>query len=99
MFARLTTTVLGVNQRDESAEVLQNILPTLTSLSGFKGLIVLVDSEERAVVGMTLWDSAEALDRNEPVVGGIRRAETSTRDIVSQESSTFRVAAYYLAEP
>jgi hypothetical protein len=32
-------------------------------------------------------------------MSGIRRAETSSREIDSQVSNTFRVAAFHLAQP
>lgn len=98
MFARLTTTVLGANEREAAAEIVGNLLPTLESLPGFKGVIVLADAETRVVVGMTLWESAEALERSEPMMSGIRRAETTSREVVSQESNTFRVAAFHLTQ-
>jgi hypothetical protein len=96
MFARLTTTLIGPEEPDAAAEIVERILPTLEALDGFLGVIVLVDEKTRLVHGMTLWNSAEEMERSEPVIRGIREAETRTRDIVSQESATFRVAAFHI---
>jgi hypothetical protein len=99
VFARLTTTVIGINEREAAAEVVDGILPTLKSLDGFKGVLVLADEKTRVIHGMTLWESAEAMERSESVMRLIREAETNSRDVVSQESNTFRVAAFHLNQP
>jgi len=99
VFARLTTTVLGVEEPEAAAEIVERILPTLKSLDGFKGILVLSDEKTRVVHGVTLWGSAEAMERSEPVVRGIREAETRARDVVAQETATYRVAAFHLIHP
>jgi heme-degrading monooxygenase HmoA len=99
VFARLTTTVIGTNEREAAAEIVDGILPTLKSLDGFKGVLVLADEKTRVIHGMTLWESAEAMERSESVMRMIRQAETNSRDVVSQESNTFRVAAFHLNQP
>jgi hypothetical protein len=99
VFARLTTTVIGPNERQAAAEIVERILPTLESLAGFKGVLVLADEKTRVVHGMTLWESAEAMENSESVVGGIRRAESTSRDVLSQEVSRFRVVAFHLNQP
>jgi hypothetical protein len=39
------------------------------------------------------------MERSESVMRLIREAETNSRDVVSQESNTFRVAAFHLNQP
>jgi heme-degrading monooxygenase HmoA len=99
MFARLTTTILGTEEPAAAAEIVERILPTLKSLEGFKGVLVLSDEKTRVVLGMTLWETAEAMERSEPVVRGIREAETRARHVVAQDTATFRVAAFHLIRP
>ena len=96
MFARLTTTVLGDDEPDAAAEIVERILPTLQNLDGFKGILVLADEKTRVFHGLTLWETADAMERSEPVARGIREAETRSRHVVAQETTTFRVAASHL---
>lgn len=96
MHSRLTTTVLAPDEIESTAQVLEGILPTMRELAGFRGVIVLHDDERRLNVAMTLWDSAEALENSEAVMGKIRVAETNSRNVESQETSTFRVVACHL---
>lgn len=98
MYARLTTTVIGTEEHEAAAEVVDQILPTLRGLDGFKGIVVISNPEERTVVAMTLWESAESLEASETVMGKIRRAETSARQVDHQETGTFRVVSYHLSE-
>ena len=97
MFARLTTTVLGLDEPDAAAEIVERILPTLQTLDGFKGIIVLADEETCVVHGITLWETADAMERSETVARGIREAETRPRHVIAQETTTFRVAAFHLS--
>ena len=96
MFAHLITVVWGANEPDPSLEIAESVLPTLKSLPGLKGLVILTDEETRAVVTMMLWESAEAMKRSESVLSGLRRAETNPREVVSQESKNFRVIAFHM---
>ena len=99
MFARLTTTVLGSDEPDETEEIMGNLLPTLRGLPGFKGVLVISNAETRVIHGITLWDSAEAMERSRSVMDGLRDAETSSREVVAQETAGFEVTAIYLARP
>jgi heme-degrading monooxygenase HmoA len=98
MFARLTTTQLAANERDATAEVVPEILPTLRRLDGFKGIIVASEGDGRRIVALSLWDSAEALQANKDILDGLRDAETIGRNVDSQESAAFRVIAFDLAQ-
>jgi heme-degrading monooxygenase HmoA len=99
MFARLTTTLLGLDEPDATAEIVERILPTLQTLDGFKGIIVLANEKTRVVHGMTLWETADAMERSETVARGIREAETRPRHVIAQETATFRVTAFHLSRP
>lgn len=97
MYARLTTTQLAANERDATAEVVPEILPTLRRLDGFKGLIVVSEGDGQRVVALSLWESAEALQANTDILDGLRDAETVGRNVEAQESTAFRVIAFDLA--
>jgi heme-degrading monooxygenase HmoA len=94
MYARLTTTRLAPNERDASAEVLEQVMPVFRQLDGFKGMIVVSEGDGRRIVAMSLWESAEALDAGSGVMDQIRDAETALRDVESQETSVFRVVGF-----
>jgi heme-degrading monooxygenase HmoA len=97
MFARLTTTQLAANERDATAEVVPELLPTLRGLDGFKGIIVASEGDGRRVVALSLWETAEALQANKDILDGLRDAETVGRNVDSQESAAFRVVTFDLA--
>jgi heme-degrading monooxygenase HmoA len=97
MYARLTTTRLAADERDATAEVVPEILPTLRRLDGFKGLIVVSEGDGQRIVALSLWESAEALQANTDILDGLRDAETVGRNVETQESSAFRVVAFDLA--
>jgi hypothetical protein len=99
MFARLTTTVLGSDEPDETEEIMGNLLPTLTGLPGFKGVLVISNAETRVIHGITLWESAEAMDRSKSIMDGLRDAESSSREVVAQETGGFEVTAIHLVRP
>jgi hypothetical protein len=96
LFARLTTTVLGPDEPLAAAEIVERILPTLQSLDGFKGILVLADETTKVVHGMTLWESAAAMERSEPIARGLREAESRPRHVIAQETATFCVVAFHL---
>jgi heme-degrading monooxygenase HmoA len=84
VFARLTTTVLGANEIDATEEIMENLLPTLRGLPGFKGVLVMSNKETHVIHGITLWDSEEALEQSKSVMDGLRDAETTSREVVAQ---------------
>ena len=98
MYARLTTVSLASSQRDDTAEVLPQLMPTLRRLAGFRGMLVGTEGDGRRVVALTLWDSVEALEASTPTLDQIRDAEAVGREIDSKESAAFRVIAFEVAD-
>jgi heme-degrading monooxygenase HmoA len=92
----LTTTRLASDERDATAEVLPQILPTLRSLDGFKGMIVASQGDGQKVVALSLWETEEALEASTATLDRMRDAESGGRKIKSQESAAFRVIAFEL---
>jgi heme-degrading monooxygenase HmoA len=90
----MTTTLLAPNERDTSAEVLEQVMPVFRQLDGFKGMIVLSEGDGRRIIAMSLWESAEALEAGSMVMNQIRDAETLIREVESQESSVFQVVGF-----
>lgn len=92
MFARLTTTTLGADEPDVSADVFEIILPAVRELDGFAGMFVLSELEGRRIVALSLWDSLESLEGAEPVMERLRTAETVHRSVEAQEVTAFLVS-------
>ena|SRR5687768_1509697 len=92
MYARLTATTLGTGQSDDSATVFADLLPTLRSLDGFRGMVVLSELDGQRVVALSFWESAEAVESGATTMDRLRDAETSLRQVESQETTVFRVA-------
>ena len=69
-------------------------MPTLRRLDGFKGIIVVAEDHGGRVLALTLWENAEALEANAPVLDRMRDAESSGRDLESLESASFRVVGF-----
>jgi hypothetical protein len=99
VFARLTTTVLAAQEPDGTEEIMESLLPTLRGLPGFKGVLIIASPRTHLIHAITLWESAEALKENEAVMNGLRDAETTTRDVVAQETGEYEVTAIHLARP
>jgi heme-degrading monooxygenase HmoA len=96
MLAILTTTALGSDERETWGDVVGAVLPTLESLDGFKGVLVLVDEQANVVHGVTLWEGEDHLQRAEPVLRRIREAETRNRHVLHQDTTMLSVAALHL---
>jgi heme-degrading monooxygenase HmoA len=96
VYARLTTTQLAADERDATAEVLEQLMPTLRRLDGFRGMIVATEGDGGEVIALSLWESEEALEANAAMLNRMRDAETSGRNVTSQKSAALRVLAFEL---
>ena len=73
MFARVTT-VQGSPDRMEDGQryVREQVLPTLQGLTGFKGFYQLMDRTSGKLLGISLWETEEALRASAPVAQRLR---------------------------
>jgi heme-degrading monooxygenase HmoA len=92
MYARLTTIVFGETEDYDAASLFRHVLPTVEDLDGFKAMMVLSGMDERSFVVLTMWQTAHALNAAEPVLEGVKRAETSHRDVQRLETDRFYVS-------
>ena len=97
MYARLTTIVFAPDERDPAASVFERILPAVEQLDGFQEIVMLSGIDERSLVALTLWETEAALEAAQPVLEGIKRAETSHRSVETRQTSRFVVAGRRLA--
>jgi heme-degrading monooxygenase HmoA len=97
MYARLTTIVFAPTEQDPAASVFERILPLVQELDGFRGMLLLTGLQERSLAALTLWATQEALDGAEPMLEGIKRAETSHRQVKTKQTVRFQVAGWQLS--
>jgi heme-degrading monooxygenase HmoA len=97
MYARLTTIVFSSDERDPAASVFERIFPIVEELEGFREIVMLSGLDERSVVALTLWETEAALEAAQPVLEGIKRAETAHRRVETKQTSRFVVAGRRLA--
>ena len=97
MYARLTTIVFAPTEPDDAEMLFRQVLPTVQELQGFKGMIVLSGVEERSLAALTLWETAEALEAAQPVLEGVKQAETSYRQVEAKDTARFYVAGAELS--
>jgi heme-degrading monooxygenase HmoA len=73
VFARVTTVQVPPDKLDDSLRyVREQVLPTVQGLDGFKGMYQLVDRTAGRVLGITLWETQEALQNSAPVAQRLR---------------------------
>jgi heme-degrading monooxygenase HmoA len=64
MYARHVTCNLKPNQREELTQTFaRDILPLLEKQNGFTDEIALVNSEDRQVIAISLWENKENADK------------------------------------
>ena len=68
MYARLTTIEGAPDRMDEATRhVQEQTLPQLQKMDGFKGFIALGDRNSGRVVGVSWWESGQAMQASEEV--------------------------------
>ena len=66
MHARVTTLQLDPSKIDDAVAGLeQNDIPVFKGLDGFKGFSLMVDRSSGKVIGLSYWESEEALKASE----------------------------------
>ncbi len=74
MFARVTTTQAPPDRVDEAVRVIKEyVIPGAEGIAGFKGGLWLVDRATGKGLGVTLFETEEALRASEAAAGQIRQ--------------------------
>ena len=77
MYARMSTLEGLPDEMDEGLrQVKAHVLPLLQQQDGFKGFIALGDRQSRKLVGVSLWESEQAMWASEEV-GDRTRSESA----------------------
>jgi heme-degrading monooxygenase HmoA len=96
MHARLTTTLLSDGEFDDAGAVFERVLPSISELDGFKGMVILSELAGNRIVALTLWENEDAMIEADSAMDGLRDAETRPRHVESQETARFRVSGVNL---
>lgn len=75
MFARVTTLQGSPDSIDAgTASVRDEVLPAAQGMAGFKGMIALGDRSTGKMIGITLWESEEAMRASEEAGERLRQS-------------------------
>ena len=78
MFARVTTFEGAPDRVDELARyAAERVLPALSELDGFNGLLRLTERQKGMVLAVSLWETEEAMRASEEAVDQIRSEAAS----------------------
>ena len=73
MFARVSTLQGPADKIDEGIKAVnEQILPAAKEMRGFKGMLALADRATGKMVGITLWESEDALKESEEAANRLR---------------------------
>ncbi len=79
MHARITTLQLDPGKIDDAVAGLeQNDIPMFKQLDGFKGFSLMVDRSSGKVIGLSYWESEEAMKASEEAVKDARAKAAET---------------------
>lgn len=98
MYARVATIAVGSGEPDSTADIFEQIVPTLRELDGYRGIVVLDDLGDSRFLVLTLWDTAEALEASDGIAKRMVAAETAERDFRIQDIARYRVGTFDLAK-
>ena len=77
MHARMSTLEGAADEMDEALrDVKEHVLPILKQQEGFKGFIALGNRQSGELIGITFWESEQAMQTSEEV-GDRMRSETA----------------------
>src|SRR5215210_7770132 len=72
-YARVTTSEGSPDRMDDAARhVQEQTLPQLRQMEGFKGFVALGDRQSGKMLGVSFWESEEALRATDEAVSGVR---------------------------
>jgi heme-degrading monooxygenase HmoA len=81
MHARVSTIQGAPGKVDDvSRQAQEQTLPQLQKLEGFKGFVVLGDRQSGKMLGVSFWESEEALRASDEAASSVRSAAAETAD-------------------
>ncbi|MDP9490809.1 MAG: hypothetical protein M3P42_01190, partial [Actinomycetota bacterium] len=98
MFARLHSFVLGDEDRAAAGDVVEQVLPTIRALDGYRGMVILSELDGDRVISVSLWETEKKMEASRAVTEKIREAETTSRQIEVNQPSTYRVVPFDVSD-
>jgi heme-degrading monooxygenase HmoA len=81
MYARVSTIEGSPDKVDDvTRQTQEQTLPQLQKMEGFKGFVALGDRQSGKMLGVSFWESEEALRATEQAVSGVRSGAAETAD-------------------
>lgn len=97
MFARVST-YQGPTDPDQIEEglryVRENILPQVQQMSGFQGVVGLLDRQSGKSLSITLWESEEAMRQSEEEANRVRRESAEAAGETVEDVERYEVTFY-----
>ncbi len=94
MFARVSTLQGPPDRLDDGIKVLQEqVLPAAKEMRGFRGILGLADRATGKMVGITLWESEDALKESEEAANKLRSDTSSAGGAEVVDVERFEVVA------
>jgi heme-degrading monooxygenase HmoA len=91
MIARINTVEAQADKLADVVEFCQKKLPGVRGTPGFKGLYLLADRQNGKVMTISLWDSHDDLNRNEPRGAQVREEGHSELGIAPTPADLYEV--------
>ena len=88
MFARITTLQGSAARVADGIKAAQEqVVPAAQKMSGFKGMIALADRSSGKMIGITFWDSEDAMRQSAEAANRLRSASAASggAEVVSVE--------------
>jgi hypothetical protein len=99
MFARVSRFEGSPERMDEALRhVREQVLPQLQCQDGSKGLIALGDRQSGTVLGVTLWESEEAMQASEEEANRLREDSAEAADQTVANVERYEVALFEVSE-
>jgi heme-degrading monooxygenase HmoA len=95
MYSRVTTVHGDPAKADDAIQAFRDrALPVVREAAGFKGSILLVDRTTGVGLGISLWESEEAMQATESAVSAIRDANAAAMGADAPSVDRYEVAVF-----
>ncbi len=95
MYARIST-IQGAPDKvdDVTRQTQEQTLPQLQKMEGFKGFVALGDRQSGKLIGVSFWESEEALRATEEAVSSVRSGAAEAADGIVAGVEQYEVFVY-----